>query len=506
MPPSKVWPKSSICLGAWRGTQGTAPAQLLRDWGVGHVLINSPTGGGKTWNCFYPTLLLTWFKSAIVFDLKSEVHAKTAGARSHFSRILRFAPADPKSSRYNPLNSVRPGLYAIRDVQNIVELLPPEHGSRGDVIWDEVAKDYLAGLLLWLLAFAPDAEKCLAGAFSAMAKGKLQGMAMMANEHPDPVIRRFISEAARRLWCNPNERYIGSVEGTINSYLRPFSEPILAANTRISDFTASDLMCGDWPVTLYLCVDFDDMKRVRSLLRIMISQVLAELMASEDFGRDSREKRHRLLWALDEFPVFGRIADFANALTLMRSFGMRALLGVQTIEQVIDIYGSHTAIFNNCRFISTRQNWVQDCRLISDLIGEAPEKRESSSSSASPLGMPRGTGRSHSTAYRRVLQASEVGRQPKDRLMIFGEEKFIHAWRTPPGFWQRYVIPPPANTEHLPIENVWHGIRYTSPSPEDIAARIKAEAEAAAAKAAAEKEAEAKPRKKAASPRKQRRL
>jgi type IV secretion system protein VirD4 len=251
MPPSKVWPKSSICLGAWRGTQGTAPAQLLRDWGVGHVLINSPTGGGKTWNCFYPTLLLTWFKSAIVFDLKSEVHAKTAGARSHFSRILRFAPADPKSSRYNPLNSVRPGLYAIRDVQNIVELLPPEHGSRGDVIWDEVAKDYLAGLLLWLLAFAPDAEKCLAGAFSTMAKGKLQGMAMMANEHPDPVIRRFISEAARRLWCNPNERYIGSVEGTINSYLRPFSEPILAANTRISDFTASDLMCGDWPVTLY---------------------------------------------------------------------------------------------------------------------------------------------------------------------------------------------------------------------------------------------------------------
>jgi hypothetical protein len=90
--------------------------------------------------------------------------------------------------------------------------------------------------------------------------------------------------------------------------------------------------------------------------------------------------------------------------------------------------------------------------------------------------------------------------------MIFGEEKFIHAWRTPPGFWQRYVIPPPANTEHLPTENVWHGIRYTSPSPEDIAARIKAEAEAAAAKAAAEKEAEAKPRKKAASPRKQRRL
>ncbi len=41
------------------------------------------------------------------------------------------------------------------------------------------------------------------------------------------------------------------------------------------------------------------MKRVRPLLRIMISQVLAELMASEDFGRDSREKRHRLLWALD---------------------------------------------------------------------------------------------------------------------------------------------------------------------------------------------------------------
>lgn len=470
-PNETAWPKSSICLGAWRGSKGRSPPLLLRDHGVGGVLIDGPAGSGKTWNCFYPTLLLTWFKSAVVFDMKGELYERTAGARARFSRVLRFAPSDPGSARYNPLNSVRPGLYAIRDVQNVVELLPPDEGSRGDAIWDEVAKDYLSALLLWLLAFAPDEDKCLAGAYSAMAKGRIMGLAMAENEHPDPVVRRFIKEAAARLWDNPNERYIGSVEATICSYLRPFSEPVLAANTRVSDFTASDLMCAGWPVTLYLCVPFDDLKRVRPLMRIMIAQVLAELMAEEERGRDGREKRHRLLWALDEFPVFGRVADFANALALMRSFGMRALLGVQTIEQVIDIYGSHTAIFNNCRFVSTRHNWVHDCRLISELVGEAPAETEATSRSYGKMGMPRGSGYTQSRAFRRVIQAADVARLPKDRIIVFGEEKFIKAWRAPPDLWTPYVVDPP-EPDGEGTANLWAGVRHPTPSPEEIAERV----------------------------------
>lgn len=479
------WPASSICLGAWRGNTGLTRPRMLRCFGQRrpHVLVSAPSGAGKTWAVVYPTLLCTWFRSAIVLDIKGEIYAQTVAERARFSHVVRFAPGELVSAGYNPLNSIRPGPFAILDANNIAELMPyddPDYS--GEKIWDTVAKNYFSAGALWAVSFGDEREKCLSGLASLFTKGKVFGTAMIENRHPDPDVRRFIRESAEELWGNESERYVGSVLGTLSSYLVPYREPVLGRNTRASDFVPSDLMCRQWPVTLYLCISVPDMRRMRPLLRIMISQILAELQSDERCDRDGQAKLHPLLWALDEFPELEAVADMASALSKMRSFGMRALLGVQTFDQIEAIYGRHSSIFNNVRMIVTRQNWVNDGRIISEMIGEAPEMRESVSRSADPMmGTTRNVSRSRSEGWRRLMQVADVGRLPDDRLLIFGEEKVIKAWRTPPSFWQPKVAPPPAMTHEFDADRPWSGIRYPTVQIQEIEQRMRDEQNKAAA-------------------------
>lgn len=484
------WPESSLVLGAWRGDSGKAPPRIIRCDGRKHphALILSPTGGGKTWNSFHPTLLRSWCDSAVIWDLKGELWERTSTARKKFSRVLRYAPAEPENTvRYNPLAMIRRETYAIMDAQNVAELLPWDNpGHKGDIIWDTAAKNYMAAVILFALAFERPAAKCLAGVASLLSYGRALGTAMLKNAHEDAEVRTFIAEASRRLWANESERYVGSVLGTANSYLVPYTEPILADNTRTSDFTPSGLMCGEWPVSLYLCTTKPNLDRVQPLLRIMISQFMAELQENQTADRAGKAKLWKLLWALDEVPALGRLANLGADLAVMRSFGMRCLMGAQGLRQLWDVYGVNTPILQNARWIVTRQNSIAEARDISEMVGEAREETESVSRSASPYGMPRGVNKAPHYTWRRALQVADVTRLPADRLLIFGEEKTIKAWRTPPDYWQRLVAVP-VETERLEAPGAWDEVQHKTAMPIDLEREVhkRARAKSAAGEVAA---------------------
>src|ERR1700686_2563860 len=73
--------------------------------------------------------LLTWPGSCIVHDIKGENWGLTAGFRSTFGRVLLFDPTNPSSSAYNPLLEVRRGIWEVRDVQNVADVLVDPEGS-----------------------------------------------------------------------------------------------------------------------------------------------------------------------------------------------------------------------------------------------------------------------------------------------------------------------------------------------------------------------------------------
>src|SRR5688500_2345774 len=303
--PSTGWVEPSIIYGGWREGRKVMP---LRCYGERHPhgLAVAPTGWGKTYQTFLPTLAGSWTGSAIIYDTKGELWHRTAGFRSTFSRCILVEPAAATSARRNALTSIRGegvtgGMrFAIMDSQNTSGLLPYEDDEfAGEKIWDTTAKDYASAAILWVLSFAPPVDKNLAGVARCVAQGRAFGLAMIENPHRDAEVRRVITAAAAALWTNGSDRYVGSILGTLGSYLVPYREPILAANTAESDFTPSDLMCGRWPVSLYVHVPLPHQRRLRPAMRMLFSQVIAELMEFEHSDRDGLAKRHPLLWALD---------------------------------------------------------------------------------------------------------------------------------------------------------------------------------------------------------------
>jgi type IV secretion system protein VirD4 len=83
--------------------------ELLRHHGPEHVFCFAPTRSGKGVGLVIPTLL-SWTGSCVVYDIKKENWAATAGWRRKFSHCLRFEPTSPGSVRFNPLLEIRRGL------------------------------------------------------------------------------------------------------------------------------------------------------------------------------------------------------------------------------------------------------------------------------------------------------------------------------------------------------------------------------------------------------------
>ena len=86
----------------------------LRHNGPEHILAFAPTRSGKGVGLVIPTLL-AWSESAIVYDIKGENWAKTAGFRAQAGHVcFKFAPVEQQAtSRFNPLSEVR--LFTPRD-------------------------------------------------------------------------------------------------------------------------------------------------------------------------------------------------------------------------------------------------------------------------------------------------------------------------------------------------------------------------------------------------------
>jgi type IV secretion system protein VirD4 len=68
----------------------------------------------------------------------------------------------------------------------------------------------------------------------------------------------------------------------------------------------------------------------------MVVNRLTERMVFE--GAEQKKNRHRLLLLIDEFPSLNRMEIFADALSYMAGYGLKAYLITQDIRQIVDLY------------------------------------------------------------------------------------------------------------------------------------------------------------------------
>ncbi|MCL4765428.1 MAG: IncP-type conjugal transfer protein TraG [Hyphomicrobiaceae bacterium] len=360
-----------LILGVWNG-------QYLRHDGPEHVIAVAPTRSGKGVGLVVPTLL-SWGHSAVIHDIKGENWTLTAGWRSRFSHCLLFDPTNPLSARFNPLLEVRKGAMEVRDVQNIADILVDPDGAREQRDhWEKTAHALLVGAILHVLY--AEKEKTLARVATFLADParsiRRTLWIMLTTNHlgtdTAPVVHPVVASVAREL-LNKTDNERSGVVSTAMSLLGLYRDPIIAATTSTSDWSITDLMNADRPVSLYLVVPPSDISRTRPLMRLILNQIGRRL--TETLPKGTANGR-RLLLMLDEFPALGRLDFFESALAFLAGYNVRAFLVAQSLHQIDKAYGPNHAILDNCHVrVVFAPNDERTARRLSDALGTATELR-----------------------------------------------------------------------------------------------------------------------------------
>jgi type IV secretion system protein VirD4 len=233
----------------------------------------------------------------------------------------------------------------------------------------------LVGTILHVLYAEPD--KTLAGVASFLSDPRrpieITLQAMMATPHlGESGAHPVVASAAREL-LNKSENERSGVLSTAMSFLGLYRDPVVAAVTRRCDWRIRDLVEGATPCTLYLVVPPSDISRTKPLVRLILNQIGRRLM--EDL--ESKDRRHRLLLMLDEFPALGRLDFFESALAFMAGYGLKSFLIAQSLNQIEKAYGINNSILDNCHVrVSFATNDERTAKRVSDALGTATEIRD----------------------------------------------------------------------------------------------------------------------------------
>ncbi len=353
---------------------GRLDSAYLRHDGPEHVLCFAPTRSGKGVGLVVPSLL-TWPGSCIVHDIKGENWGLTAGLRAGFGRVLLFDPTNTASAAYNPLLEVRRGVWEVRDVQNVADVLvDPEGSLERRNHWEKTSHSLLVGTILHVLY--AETDKTLAGVASFLSDPRrpieTTLVAMMTTPHlgkhgPHPVV----ASAAREL-LNKSDNERSGVLSTAMSFLGLYRDPVVAQVTRRCDWRIADIAGEEKPTTLYLVVPPSDISRTKPLIRLILNQIGRRL--TEDLHATNR--RHRVLLMLDEFPALGRLDFFESALAFMAGYGLKSFLIAQSLNQIEKAYGANNSILDNCHVrVSFATNDERTAKRVSDALGTATELR-----------------------------------------------------------------------------------------------------------------------------------
>lgn len=352
----------------------------LRHDGKEHIFCFAPTRSGKGVGLILPTLL-SWTESVFVLDIKGENFALTSGWRQKHANnsIIRFQPNcnDGTASCFNPFAEVRLGTdFAYMDTDNIIEIIacPEDPKTRIDPHFDPLAKQFLVAVALhYMHEYALHGEELTLPALNMEISNDMVEEyldEMVESAHLDSIVN--VAKAMReKRKTGPKEA--SGILSTAQRYLRLYNDPIVAKNMGKSDFKIVDLMRADKPVSFYLVIPPNQIKRFAPITRMIVDTIIQRLASEMEFsgGQQKINYKHRLLLMFDEFPAFGCMQTFEDSLAFIATYGIKAYIITQDRIQLTKAYTEKQTITTNCHIhIAYPPNEKDTAKYISELTGE----------------------------------------------------------------------------------------------------------------------------------------
>lgn len=345
--------------------------------GEGHLLTVAPTGSGKGQRFILRTLL-EFEGPAIVFDPKGENYKSTAWRRNLFGQVFKWAPGEPDSDCYNPLDRVR----GWDDARLLAELLIIPQSK--EPFWDEAARDLLTGLIFYVVRSKPPGHRNMreVGRLLAMSAADLDNMVEELQAADDERLREL-----GNIIETQSVELRASIATTLRTQLAIWRSDDVAAVTSTSTpgWSVEDILVRDnisvtfaakegrapgWhqredggvtrgsAATVYLVVSPERMASMRSVLRVLLGQHLGEAIRvrrildegnAEDENLPKKYPDWPMMFYLDELPQLGYMRIIEDAVAITRSYRIRLWLFTQDMAQLEEVYPKWRSLIANCR-------------------------------------------------------------------------------------------------------------------------------------------------------------
>ena len=239
-----------------------------------------------------------------------------------------------------------------------------------------------------------------------------------------------VAEIAANM-LNGAEQTRASIMQTTQTALALYQNPVVQKNTAVSDFTVRDLLDPAQAVSLYLCMEVDDVATVKPLSRLFINTILSKLIRNMKFEVNQSDKgagKQRLLLMLDEFPQLGNMNKIEMALAVCAGYGIKMAIVSQDVNQLNKEYTKDNSISSNCHvhiyFTPNLDNGGATAKAISESLGKYTISTVSHSSGNN--GWFSGSDSTSATS-RDLMTPDEVSRMsPEEEIVFVAGHKPIH--------------------------------------------------------------------------------
>ena len=409
-----------------------------------HAIVCGRTGVGKSRGFFIPNLIERLGTNMIVTEATpgyepGELYSLTSGWRKRAGHnIYSFNPADMSSTRINPIDRVRlaTNINKAREAEKLADLIVLNGSGevRVDPTWDRSEKQLLTSLILHAAATDPEL-----GHIGALRWLLLAGIGK---------VRKIMAKSESELAQIEFEGWLGATSDNFRfgvlsglmTKLNPWMTDQLCTLTEKTDIDLEELQ--QQLFTFYLAVPSRsrDSKLIGSLLVNFLLDFLLDKKAS---------MKYPTTLLLDEFTNFGKIANIADVLSIIRKAGISLVLGFQNYHQLERVYSQNEAriiIDQPATQIYFRQKNFHEARVLSDALGKTTIEEVTVSDS----------GRVQEFIQGRALATPEELINLKDQVIAFTNDTWPLkiSVASPVAYQQAMDNPPPERPIHLISETV----------------------------------------------------
>jgi type IV secretion system protein VirD4 len=318
-------------------------ADLVIDRGEGHIMAIAPTGAGKGVNVIMPALL-SWKGPSVTIDVKGEAARAVAPhlvACGHDVQVIdlggEMAPilVDGKPlapGAFNVMETLDPDSPTFAaDCHALAVAIPGGLSTLTDRFWDNLALALLIGVIGYLCTFEPPEKRNF---FTLRAFLSDPDLDYTIAVKLDTVLAGrdcFITQEFKNYLGHEREKVRTSVRSTAIQHLTMFAGDHLAEVTSRTTFDLSAVTEGR-PLSIFFVIPPHRLESSATLLRLYVSTLLGLIT------RRRVAPPLPTLFVLDELAQLGPFPMLRPLVTLMRGYGVRAMLLLQDPSQLRQLY------------------------------------------------------------------------------------------------------------------------------------------------------------------------